>query len=152
MSDHLDATTLAIATLVAEAGGVDRLITPRGWPHLGLVIIDAVFSLQAGYDSTVRPLLERYCDAAPDITWVTASVPPPPEYDARHLLEFLEPMPLGERCNLLTPHVGPGTAKGGRHGYRKAQGVVDVARILVDNEAITCADFAAAALADPGLE
>lgn len=152
MADYLDATTSAIEALVAEAGGVDRLITPRGWPHLGLVIIDAVFSLQADYDTMVQPLLERYCDAAPDISWATALVPPPPEHDARRLLEFLGPMTLGERCNLLTSHVGPGTAKGGRAGYRKAQIVVDVARILVDNEAVTRGDFAAAAVADPGLE
>jgi len=152
MADHLDATTSAIEALIAEAGGVDRLITPRGWPHLGLVIVDAVFSLQADYDSVVKPLLEHYCDAAPDITWATASVPPPPEHDARHLHEFLEPMTLEERCNLLTSHVGPGTAKGGRAGYRKAQIVVDVARILVDNQAVSRANFAAAAVANPGLE
>ncbi|MBU3688537.1 MAG: hypothetical protein FGM29_03105 [Actinobacteria bacterium] len=152
MAENLERTVTALEALIAEAGGVDRLITPRGWPHLGLVVLDAVFSLQADYDTVVQPLLERYCDAAPDITWATASMPPPPEHDARRLLEFLEPMTLDQRCQLLTSQVGPGTAKGGQAGYRKAQMVVDVARILVDTGAATRATFVAAVASDTGLE
>ncbi len=152
MADHLEATTSAIEALVAEAGGVDRLSTPRGWPHLGLVIIDAVFSLRADYDSIVKPLLAHYCDAAPDLDWATASEPSRPEHDAQRLIDVLEPMTVEQCCDLLNRQVGPGTAKQGRPGLPKAVIVVEVAQVLVGRRVFSRSDFATAAVADPGLE
>jgi len=40
-----------IRGLVAEAGGVENLITPRGYRHLGLAILDAVFPF--GHSTTM---------------------------------------------------------------------------------------------------
>jgi hypothetical protein len=152
MADDLERTVAALEALIDEAGGVDRLITPRGWPHLGLVIIDAVFSLQADYDTVVRPMLERYCDAAPGLNWATAGDATRHEHDAQRLIDFLDPMPLEQRFDILNRQIGPGTARLGRPGLPKAEIVVQVARELIDRGVIHRADFAAAAVGDPGLE
>lgn len=152
MSDPLTATVDGLVALIDDAGGIDRLITPRGWPHLGLVIIDAVFSLQADYGTIVKPMLKRYCEEAPGLTWATAGDDSVPEHDASHLVDFLGPLALEERSRILNRQVGPGTAHGGREGYPKAQIVVDLARSLVDHRVVTRADFVAAAASDPGLE
>jgi hypothetical protein len=152
MARDLDETVTTLESLIADAGGVDRLITPRGWPHLGLVIIDAVFSLQAKYDTVVKPILKNYCDNAPGITWESASTPLQPEHDAQSLLNFFGSKALEERCDILTWNVGPGTAKNGREGYRKADIVVDIANNLVRSGVVTRADFLRVSTTDPSLE
>jgi hypothetical protein len=152
VGDLLAKTEEAIDALIAEAGGVDRLITPRGWPHLGVAIIDAVFSLQTNYDTVVKPLLKGYCDAAPGLSWATVSDEPRREHDAQRLIDFLERVPLEQRTSILNRQIGPGTATQGRQGVPKAQIVVDVAHVLVQRGVVTRADFAAAAVAAPQLQ
>lgn len=142
----------ALASLITEAGGPDRVITPRGWRHMGLVIIDAVFSLQARYDATVRPMLARYCDAAPGLSWDEVNESSLPEHDAQHLLEFLGPMPLEQRYAILNRQLAPGTARGRSGGRPKAEVVTEVAETLVRRDAFTRQDFAALASDDTTLE
>lgn len=152
MDSDLEMATTAVKALIDDAGGPDQLITPRGWPHLGLAIIDAVYSLQADYDTVVTPLLKRYCDAAPGLQWTTASSPRGPEHDAQRLIEFLEPMELEDRCNILNRQIGPGTAKRGLPGVPKAEIVVQVAHVLMQHGVISRADFTEAVFTDPQLE
>ena len=152
MRPDLRQVTAAIEVLVNETGGVERLVTPRGWPHLGLVIVDAVFSLQADYDTVVVPILQKYCDAAPDLDWGRALSSDGLEHDAQRLIDFLEPISLAERSKILNRQIGPGTAGKGRTPYRKAQIVVDVARTLVASGVLSRADFIATATRDSGLE
>jgi len=129
-AEQLETTHNALVQLIDEAGGPDRLITPRGWRHMGLVIIDAVFSLQADYDSIVMPMLKRYCDAAPGLSWSTVNDSALPEHDARKLIDFLEPMSLERRYEIFNRQIGPGTAKRGGPGKPKAEIVVEVAQAL----------------------
>lgn len=149
-------TVDAVERLIDDAGGVANLITPRGWPHLGLVIIDACWSLRSNYDTVVTPLLASYCDAAPDLTWATAGEPPHAEHDAQRLIDFLGPIPLEARYTILNRNVGPGTvnrrADGTTKGKPKAEIVVEVAQILVEEGVVTRADFVEAAPANPGLQ
>jgi hypothetical protein len=152
LPEDLKQAAAALEALVIGAGGVNRVITPRGWPHLGIAILDAVFSLQTNYDSVVRPLLVRYCEAAPGLTWLMANVPPPPEHDARRLLEVLESMTEENRFRVLNRQIGPGTSKGGADGHPKGDMVVEVARKLVNRGVVSRTDFVAAAASDPGLE
>ena len=152
MADQLEEVALALAALVQEAGGPDAVITPRGWQHMGLVIIDAVYSLQADYDTVVLPMLKRYCDTAPDLDWLTADGPLHGEHDAKTLIEFLGPMEVERRCEILNRQIGPGTARNGRPGKLKAEIVVEVAGVLVDHNAGTVDKFAIAGVDDPQLK
>lgn len=152
MADQLEQVEVALAALVNEAGGPDAVITPRGWQHMGLVIIDAVYSLQADYDTVVMPMLKRYCDAAPDLDWVTVDDPSRAEHDAKRLIEFLGPMDVERRCEIFNRQIGPGTARTGRPGRLKAEIVVDVAGVLVDHNAGTVDKFAIASVDCPQLK
>lgn len=122
------------------------MATPR------LVIIDAVYSLRADYDTVVTPLLKRYCDAAPDLNWSTAGSATGSEHDVQRLIQFLEPMPLDDRCNILNRHIGPGTARHGSPGVLKAEIVVQVAHVLGQHRVVSRIDFINAVTADPQLE
>jgi len=75
-----------IRGLVAEAGGVENLITPRGYRHLGLAILDAVFSLRAQYDNVVVPLLLRYSNEVSDQFWTRRDDTTLPEHKASDVL------------------------------------------------------------------
>lgn len=152
MGDHEVKVSDALKGLISEAGGVGCLITPRGWPHMGLVIVDAVFSLQADYDTVVKPLLARYCRSAPDLDWLTATEKGRPEHDGQSLVNFLELMTLEERYLILNRQVGPGTAKKGGQGLAKAEIVVRVAKNLVSHGVVTRADFVAASVTRPEIE
>ena len=152
MADHVTATATALRALIDEAGGVDRVITPRGWPHLGLVILDAVYSLRADYTSLVQPLLERYCDHAPGISWATASDDTVPEHDARRLLDVITAMSVEERNKVLNRQIGPGTSRRDGQGYPKVDIVADIARILVNRRIVARADFVKASTTDPTLK
>mgnify|MGYP003388839756 CR=1 len=54
--------------LIELAWGPESLDVPRGEPHLGLAIIDAILSLRAHFESVGVPLINRYCDAAQGIS------------------------------------------------------------------------------------
>lgn len=151
MGDHVETVVAGISDLVGEAGGVDRLATPRGWSHMGLVIVDAVFSLQAPYDSVVKPLLARYCGAAPGISWVGINAQTP-EHDAEDLVDFLGAKTLEQRYGVLNRQIAPGTARGHRVGIPKADTVVAVARVMVDHGSTTRDGFVLSATRDSSLE
>lgn len=113
----------ALEQLIDDAGGVDALVEPRGYPHLGVAIVDAVFSLRAGYDSTVVPVLQRYCDGC-GIGWDHRFDVQSGEHGVEALLAYLGPMSSSQRCELLNWQVAPGTRA------RKADVCVEIASAL----------------------
>ena len=60
MSDEQNqqAVTRALDALIEEAGGVRELVTPLGYSHLGLSLLDAIYSLRSNYDTVVVPALK----------------------------------------------------------------------------------------------
>ena len=52
----------ALAALIKENGVPEP---PRGYPHSGLAVVDAVFSLRAVYDTHVVPVINHYCCGIP---------------------------------------------------------------------------------------
>lgn len=66
-SEHTRCVASCLSALIQEAGGVSALIVPRGYSHLGLAVIDAVFSLRARYEGTVLPVLQRYSVGVPGL-------------------------------------------------------------------------------------
>jgi len=85
-SPEIELLVAQIQDLVAEAGGVENLITPRGYRHLGLAIVDSVFSLRARYDRVVVPLLIRYSNEVSDQFWMRRNDVSLPEHTATDLL------------------------------------------------------------------
>jgi hypothetical protein len=126
MTDPAPRLDSALRSLIADAGGAEKLVVPRGYPHLGLAIVDAVFSLRANYDSTVVPILRRYCSRAETISWEERFDETVPEHGTPALLQVLGPMSSSDRCELLNRQVAPGTSK------RKAEVVVEVALVLAE--------------------
>lgn len=117
----------AVDELIDEAGGSELLIEPRGYPHLGIAVIDSMFSLQSTYDAVVVPALRRYCDAHPTLRWQDRFDSSVPEHGAKALLDFLGPMTSDRRCEILTRNVAPGTTT------RKADVCVGIATVLIES-------------------
>lgn len=151
MERGLPATIDRLENLIHEAGGPASLITPRGWPHLGLVIVDATFSLRSNYDTVVQPLLKRYC-AAVGLAWENAGNSSATEHDATALVDALESWSRNRQHQILNKQIGPGTANRGRPGVRKVDIAIQVARTLQTHRADTVARFAAAAQTNPDIK
>ena len=143
-SDPQQKVTEALRSLVEQAKSEGALITPRGYSHLGIAILDAVFSLRSRYDSVVVPTLKRYCEAA-GLDWSGLDAVQP-EHGAQALVDFLGPKSTEERCRILTKHVAPGT------NTRKADLCVTIAQVLVDNGVDTHTSLTAALEQSPDLE
>jgi hypothetical protein len=139
--DLLTRASEALSELIAEAGGARRLVTPRGYPHMGLVILDSMFSLQADYDIVVVPLLRRYCEKAPGLSWPLCADPGTPEHTARDLLGLLESLDVGQRLDLLNRQIAPGTSRGTGGRVTKAEAVMRIARVLVKDGISSRRDF-----------
>lgn len=135
-----------IKALIDDAGGVTHLTTPRGYPHLGLAILDSMFSLRARYDTVVVPILMRYCEANDAISWVQRFESIQPEHGAQALLDFLGPMTTDERCAVLSKHVAPGTS------VPKADVCVQIAEVLVANGVKTHTELGTVLAEQPGLK
>lgn len=143
-SDHQQKVTEALRSLVVQAEAEGALITPRGYSHLGIAILDAVFSLRSRYDSVVVPALKRYCEAA-GLDWSDLDSVQP-EHGAQALVDFLGPKSTEERCEILTKHVAPGT------NTRKADLCVEIAQVFVDNGVDTHTSLAVELEKPPDLE
>jgi hypothetical protein len=143
-SDPQQKVTEALRSLIEEAEAQGALITPRGYSHLGIAILDAVFSLRSRYDSVVVPTLKRYCKAA-GLDWSDLDAVQP-EHGAQALVDFLGPKSTEERCKILTKHVAPGT------NTRKADLCVDISRLLVDKGVDTHTSLAVVLEESPDLE
>jgi len=89
-SPEIELLAARIRGLVAEAGGRENLITPRGYRHLGLAIVDSVFSLRARYDRVVVPLLIRYSNEVSDQFWMRWDDESLPEHKASDVLRQLD--------------------------------------------------------------
>ena len=113
----------AVEALVFAAGGAGSLIEPRGYPHLGVAIVDSLFSLRADYDTVVVPLLRRYCDGC-GLGWDERFNASAHQHGTGALIGFLGPMSTDQRCALLNRQVSPGTSK------RKANVCVEVATVF----------------------
>ena len=143
-SDPQQKVTAALRSLVERAESEGALITPRGYSHLSIAILDAVLSLRSRYDSVVVPTLERYCEAA-GLDWSGLDAVQP-EHGAQALVDFLGPKSTEERCRILTKHVAPGT------NTRKADLCVTIAQVLVDNGVDTHTSLATVLEQSPDLE
>lgn len=121
-----DVVEQSLRRLIDEAGGADQLIVPRGYPHLGLALLDAVFSLRANYDSTTVPILRRYCEHSGVIAWDQRFDQTDPEHGASALLDVLEPLTTEQRCSVLNRQVAPGTTR------RKSDVVVEIAKVFTE--------------------
>jgi len=119
------AVTKALDALINEAQGVDKLLTPPGYPHLGLSILDAIYSLRSNYDTVVVPALQRYCTAV-NLDWNNLDAATP-EHGAQALSTTLQAWSVAERRDILTDHVAPGTTK------RKFDLCVEIAKVLLEN-------------------
>jgi hypothetical protein len=136
----------ALRALLKQAREVGELITPRGYPHLGLAIVDSIFSLRSNYDSVVVPVLKRYCAEAKSLEWDKRFEVDGPEHGAQALIDTLGDLTTEERCELLTWNVAPGT------NTRKADLCAEVAHVLL-SEGVGTHELLANALAEhPGPE
>lgn len=143
-SDPQQKVTEALRALVDRAEKEGALITPRGYSHLGIAILDAVFSLRSRYDSVVVPMLKRYCEVA-GLDWTNRDSVQP-EHGAKALVDFLGPKSTEQRCEILTKHVAPGT------NTRKADLCVEIAQVLIDNGVDTHTSLAVVLEESPALE
>ena len=127
MSDEQNqqAVTRALDALIEEAGGVRESITPPGYSHLGLSILDSIYSLRSNYDTVVVPALKRYCSEI-DLDWNHRD-DAQPEHGARALASTLGGWSVDKRGEILTNHVAAGTTK------RKFDVCIEIAEVLVDN-------------------
>jgi len=141
MENNAASTYRALKKLISDEGGPDALDTPRGYRHLGISILDAVFSLQANYDTTVVPLLQRYCEAAPSLSWPTRDDISGPEHTAQDLLDLLGTLDNKSRFNLLNRQIAPGTSRSKRGPMLKADAVIRVAEVLVSQGVFTRDEF-----------
>lgn len=62
----------ALLGLCDLEGGPGHVSVPRGYAHLGLSIIDSIYSLRAVYESHVIPAIDAYCAAVPELRPATA--------------------------------------------------------------------------------
>lgn len=143
-NDPQQKVTEALRSLVDQAEKEGALITPRGYSHLGIAVLDAVFSLRSRYDSVVVPMLKRYCEAA-GLDWSNLDSVEP-EHGAQALVGFLGPKSTEQRCEILTKHVAPGT------NTRKADLCVEIAQVLIDNGVDTDTPLAIVLEESPDLE
>jgi len=141
MKNHLAATCRALKELLSAEGGPEGLHTPRGYRHMGLIILDAVFSLQANYDAIVVPLLQRYCEAEPNLLWSTKDSDAGPEHTAQDLLDFLASLDGENRLSLLNRQITPGTARSRSGPVLKADAVIRIAETLVSQGISTRDEF-----------
>lgn len=132
-----DLATGALSALIEEAGGHALLIQPRGYQHLGLILLDAVFSLRANYDTVVLPLLKRYCDAAPGIAWPPPDTAGSTEHTAQDLLDFLSSLTAKARHDLLNRQIAPGTDRSREGSVTKVDVVMQLASVLVKRHSIS---------------
>ena len=125
----------AVEALIDEAGSTGNLTVPRGYPHLGLVVLDAMFSLQARY-STVVNVLSRYCSLPGTVDWDDRFDSNATEHGVDELLAVLSPLSTHERCDLLdNRQIAPGTKK------RKADVCVEIADCLKSHNVHGVEDF-----------
>lgn len=138
--DQVSRVAEAVQALVRRARELgDPIRAPKGYPHLGLAVIDSVFSLRAQYDRHVVPVLDRYCDGVvalrPEDARFDERVP---EHSAQSVRDRLTGMTTAELGELFgNRQVAPGTS------IPKARVVLDVAEALVESGAPTRSDFAA---------
>jgi hypothetical protein len=140
MKNVTKSTRDALRRLIAADGGAEALKTPGGYPHMGVIILDAVYSLQANYDSTVVPLLQRYCEAVPGLSW-----PLPegrrPEHTAQDLIDFLTTLDIEARLDLLNRQLAPGTSRSRKGPVLKVDAAIAVAKTLLAEGISTRDDF-----------
>lgn len=109
-SDDVRTIVEALEALILEAGGPEFLFRPRGYAHLGLVVLDGVYSLRANYDTIVGPLLRRFCEYA-GFDWSMRNNEDIPELDVNRLRAILENTPRDVLYEKLNRQVAPGTGQ-----------------------------------------
>ena len=141
MNNSTKITREALKKLISADGGAETLKTPRGYPHMGFIILDAVYSLQANYRSTVEPLLQRYCKkAAPELLWPLTEGHGP-EHTAQDLIDFVSNLDVEARLVLLNRQLAPGTSRSRKGSVLKADAAIAVAKTLVAEGISTRDDF-----------
>ncbi len=143
-TDPQEQVTDALSALIEGAGGVDRLITPPGYSHLGLSILDAVYSLRSNYDSVVLPALQRYC-AEVGLDWRNLDATET-EHGAQALKLQLESWSVAKRADVLSNHVAPGTDK------RKFDLCLEIVDVMLTAGVDTHTSLAEVLVEEPGLE
>ena len=61
VNDDVSTLIKALQLLIAEAGGDKELRNPKGYAHLGLCVVDAVWSVRSNYTTVVEPVVDDYC-------------------------------------------------------------------------------------------
>ena len=109
---------------------------PRGYPHLGLSIIDAVFSLYANYAS-VANVIDRYCSQVDELKSEGARFDGSiPEHTIGSLLAVVDPLSEEELLSLFgNRQLAPGTK------IPKAMVVRNAAHALKDSGVIKRLDL-----------
>lgn len=131
-NDDIDTVARAITDLIGIHGVPQP---PRGYPHSGLAIIDAVFSLQAQYNTHVVPVINRYCDksiprlASPGARFDDSIA----EYTVAELAADLDGLDDRSLVELFgNRQFSPGTK------IRKARTVCTLATALRENQLVDC--------------
>jgi hypothetical protein len=125
-----DAAVAAVASalldVIDSAGGAASIEAPRGYPHLGLVITDSVFSLRARY-GTVIGAVDHVCRVVPRLQPSRARFEDGvAEFGADDLLEKLAGLSSDELVAFFgNRQLAPGTSNS------KAETVRSVAEVLV---------------------
>lgn len=135
----------ALAALIKDAGGPEKLIHPRGYSHMGLVVLDAVYSLRANYDTTVVPLLKKFCGHI-GFDWAARNSDDVVEFDALWLGKVLKNSSKAELEHNLNRQLAPGS--------KKAKFVLskEICDVLARQSAAKVSDFRRALNADRLIE
>ena len=123
-----------LTVLVDGAGGAQHGIRPIGYEHLGLVVLDAIYSLRANYDIIVIPLINRVRDTV-RLDSAEGPASPASEFDAARLRSWIASLTDTERRMILNNQKSPGTS------ILKSTTCIEVADVLVDARAGTCREF-----------
>ena len=148
MKNYSVTTHQALKKLISAEGGPKGLPTPRGYRHMSLIVLDAVFSLRANYDAIVVPLLQRYCEADPKISWSTKDDTTRPEHTAQDLLDFIATLDSNGRLRLFNRQITPGTSRSKNGPMLKADAVIQIAEALTKQKISTRNEFKRAVESD----
>jgi hypothetical protein len=115
---------------------------------MGLIIVDAVFSLGARYDTVVVPLLMRYSEAVYSDFWATKDLEDPPEHGAKELLGTLSKIGAGKYETFNRQKI----RRRNRNHLDKVSVVEELAKRLIELKAGTTEDFRSRASTQTGFE
>lgn len=131
-----------ISALAAAASNLQLADREQRWGHFSLCLLDATFSINARYSSSVAPTVHRYATWAnlPDVLLPASTMPISPRTSEQTLSSFLKSIGEIEDEALAAQVLRNRQLTSTRGGIRKAAATRQLATILRDSGLETLAD------------